>query len=34
MNVWAWSLAVAVGLMNIAFNVQAQRTLDDKALSN
>jgi hypothetical protein len=25
MNVWAWILAIAVGLMNIAFNVQAQR---------
>jgi hypothetical protein len=28
MNVWAWMLAITVGLLNIAFNVQAQRTAE------
>jgi glucan phosphoethanolaminetransferase (alkaline phosphatase superfamily) len=25
MNAWAWTLAISVGLVNIAFNAQAQR---------
>jgi multidrug transporter EmrE-like cation transporter len=29
MNVWAWALAITMGIMNIAFNLQAQRTATD-----